>query len=128
MTISPASGDPTAGQPYSLTCSVETVPGLVVEPSFQWTGGDVSVMDASSPILNFNQLRTSDGDRYTCSVNINPESTPVSGQAFTDLIVMSKLLCSMFVTTIVMYHIISFSTTANSGHHEESQWYCVCRD
>ena len=91
--ISPASGDPTAGQPYSLTCSVETVPGLVVEPSIQWTREDGPVMDASRPMLNFYHLRTSDGDRYTCSVDINiPESMPVSGQAFTDLIVTSKLL------------------------------------
>ena len=95
MTISPASGVPTAGQPYSLTCSVETVPGLVVEPSIQWTRQNGPVMDASSPMLYFNRLRTSDGDRYTCSVNVNiPESMAVSGQAFTDLTVTSKLFCS----------------------------------
>ena len=89
MTISPASRVPTAGQRYSLTCSVETVPGLVVEPSFQWTRQNGSVVDASSPMLNFTLLSTSDGNRYTCSVTINiPESTPVSGQAFTDLIVI----------------------------------------
>ena len=101
MTISPASGVPTAGQPYSLICSVQTVPGLVVEPSIVWTRGDGSVIDTSSSMLNFNPLRASDGDRYTCSASVNiPKSTPVSGQAFTDLIVTSKLLCSMFVATI----------------------------
>ena len=67
------------------------------------------MMDVSSPILNFNQLRTSDGDRYTCSASVNiPESMAVSGQAFTDLTVTSKLLCSMFVTTIVMYHFLQY--------------------
>ena len=53
-------------------------------------------MDASSPMLNFNHLRTSNGDRYICSFNINiPESMAVSGQALINLVVMSKLLYTL---------------------------------
>ena len=62
-----------------------------------WTRGDGSVMNASSPMLNLNPLRTSDGDRYICSFNINiPESMAVSGQAFINLIVMSKFYIICF--------------------------------
>ena len=96
MTISPASGVPTAGQTYSLTCSVVVVPHLVVEPSIEWSrqnGGVVSTSSGTSLPLSFNPLMTSDGDRYTCqaSVDITSISVSVSGEESRDLRVRSKL-------------------------------------
>ena len=96
VTISPASGDPTAGQTYSLTCSVAIVPHLVVEPSIQWSrqnGGVVSTFSGASLELEFNPLMTSDGDRYICraSVDITSISVSVSGEESRNLSGMSKL-------------------------------------
>ena len=96
MTISPASGDPTAGQTYSLTCSVAVVPHLVVEPSIQWSrqnGGVVGTISGTSLPLSFNPLMTSHGDHYTCraSVDITSISVSVSREGSSDLIVTSKL-------------------------------------
>ena len=97
MTISPASGVlTTAGQTYSLTCSVAVVPHLVVEPSIQWSrqnGGVVSTSSRTSLELNFNPLMTSDGDRYIClaSVDITSNSVSVSGEESRNLRVRSKL-------------------------------------
>ena len=48
VTISHASGSPTAGQPYSLTCSVEAVPNLVVDHGIQWTRQDGRPIEPSS--------------------------------------------------------------------------------
>ena len=96
MTISPASGVPTTGQTYSLTCSVAVVLHLVVEPSIQWSrqnGGVVSTSSGTSLPLSFNPLMTSDGDLYTCqaSVDITSMSVSVSGVESRDLIARSKL-------------------------------------
>ena len=96
VTISPASGVPTAGQTYSLTCSVAVVPHLVVEPSIQWfrqNGGVVSTSSGTSLPLSFNPLMTSDGDRYTCraSVDNTDVSMPPSGEESRNLRVRSKL-------------------------------------
>ena len=95
MTISPDSGVPTAGQPYSLTCSVETVPGLVVNSSIQWTSQDGSLLNTSSGSsleLSFNPLRTSNGSMYTChaSVHITDIDVFVSGEKSREIAVMSK--------------------------------------
>ena len=96
MTISPASGVPTAGQTYSLTCSMAVVPHLVVEPSIQWSrqnGGVVTTSSGTSLKLEFNPLMTSDGDWYICraSVDITSISVSVSGVESSDLIVRSEL-------------------------------------
>ena len=96
MTISPASGVPTAGQTYSLTCSVAVVLHLVVERSIQWSrqnGGVVSTSSGTRLPLSFNPLMTSDGDRYICraSVDITSLTVSVSGEEFRDLRVKSKL-------------------------------------
>ena len=96
MTISPASGPLTAGQVYSLTCSVLVVDHLVVEPSVEWTrqdGSQVTATSGSSLLLNFNPLRTSDGNNYTCiaTVTINvTDVVTVSGEESRVVVVSSK--------------------------------------
>ena len=102
-----ASGVPTAGQTYSLTCSVVVIPHLVVEPSIQWSrqnGGVVNTSSGTSLLLKFHHLVTSDGDLYNCrtSVNITSISVSVSGEESRDLIVRSKLILCLFSNTSIL--------------------------
>ena len=95
VTISFTSGVPTAGQTYSLTCSVETVPHLVVEPNIEWTkldGSMVSVSSGYSLLLNFDPLMASHGNLYTCraSVDITDINVSLSGEKSIELIVTCK--------------------------------------
>ena len=96
VTISPASGVPTAGKTYFLTCSVETVPRLVVEPNIEWSKLDGSVVSMSSGYnlpLNFDPLMTLHGDLYTCraSVDITDINVSLSVERPIELIVLCKL-------------------------------------
>ena len=92
--ISPASEPLTAGQTYSLTCSVLVVAHLVVEPSVEWTrqdGSQVTATSGSSLLLNFNPLRTSNGSLYTCTATVNvPSVVTVSGEESRVVVVFSK--------------------------------------
>ena len=86
-----------AGQTYSLTCSVQVVAHLVVEPSIEWTRQDGTVLNASSGYslqLNFNPLMTSNSSLYTCqaSVEVTGVVESVSAEASRDL-----LLASMYI-------------------------------
>ena len=100
MSISSPGGSPTAGQTYSLTCSVQVVPHLVVEPSIEWTRQDGTVLNASSGSrlqLNFNPVMTSDGGRYTCRASVNIIGLVfASAEHSRDLILTPDLLqCSL---------------------------------
>ena len=94
VTISPASGPLTAGQTYSLTCSVQVVDHLVVESSVVWTrqdGSQVTATSGTSLMLNFNPLRTSDGSRYTCTATVDVSNVvTVSGEESRVVVVSSK--------------------------------------
>ena len=94
VTISHASGSPTAGQPYSLTCSVE-VPHLVVEYNIEWTrqdGRPIAPSSANSPQLNFDPLMTSNGSQYTCTAFVMvPRFVHIHGSNSTNLVITSKL-------------------------------------
>ena len=81
VTITP-SGSSTAGSPYTLTCTVMVVNGLVVVPQVMWLkngtnalGGDVTSGMASANTttltLQFNPLHTSDGGQYSCIANVS---------------------------------------------------------
>ena len=95
VSISPASGSPTAGQTYSLTCSVQVVAHLVVEPSIEWTRQDGTVLNASSGYslqLNFNPVMPSNITNYTCHASVEITGVvSVTVQDFRDLLINSKL-------------------------------------
>ena len=93
------SGSPTAGQFYTLSCSVEVVPNLVVEPSIVWTRqGDVPINNNYHPRLKILPLRTSDGSYYTCTASVDiPNVVSVSGADSTDLVVASKCECEQTI-------------------------------
>ena len=95
VSISPASGSPTAGQTYSLTCSVQVVAHLVVQPSIKWTRQDGTVLNASSGYslqLNFNPLMPSNMTNYTCLASVEITGiVSVTVQDFRDLLINSEL-------------------------------------
>ena len=101
VTISPASGSPTVGQTYSLTCSVQVVPHLVVEPSIEWTRQDGTVVNTSSGYslqLNFNPLQTSDSNHYTCRASITiTGDISVSGENSSDVVLTSELRNNLYL-------------------------------
>ena len=96
VSISPASEFPTAGQTYSLTCSVQVVQHLLVEPSIEWTRQDGTVLNTSSGYslqLNFNPLRISDSSHYTCRANITVTGAgSVSGNISKDMLLTSEMM------------------------------------
>jgi len=101
-----AAGSLTAGQTYSLTCSVSVVEHLVVQPSIVWRDGqgrEVAGGSGSGLQLTFDPLRTSNGSHYTCtaSVNVSEISLTVSGGDSIDVVVSSKS---------VIVHIVSLHT------------------
>ena len=95
VSISSASGSPTAGQTYSLTCSVQVVPHLVVEPSIEWTRRDGTVLNASSGYslqLNFNPLTTSNISLYTCRASVVITQTESFVEEASFLLASKKLI------------------------------------
>ena len=84
VTVTP-SGSSTAGSPYTLTCTVMVVNGLVVVPQVMWlkNGGSVVVgngisvtpgvvsANTTTLTLQFNPLHTSDGGQYSCIANVS---------------------------------------------------------
>ena len=96
-------GDSTAGQQYTLTCTVTVVENLVVEPGVEWSGGRTpsgvgSVRRDGATFtltLTFNPLRTSDGGQYTCTASVNVSEISISNlnnKTSIDVIVQSMFL------------------------------------
>ena len=101
-----ATGSPTAGQTYSLTCSVSVVEHLAVQPSIVWRDGqgrEVAGGSGLGLLLTFDPLRTSNGSHYTCTASVSvPEISPsVSEEASRNVVVSSKS---------VIVHIMSLHT------------------
>ena len=75
-------GTPTAGQSYTLTCSVS----VASVTTYRWRK-NVSVIQAeTTEMLSFSPLRLSDAARYTCEVTVN--SMTLTDDE--DLVIMSK--------------------------------------
>ena len=109
MDITAPDGTPSAGESYTLTCTVEVVERLVVTPDVEWldpdnnvvaTGGDITVGSPETSgttttlTLTFNPLLTSHGGEYTCRANITIEKISIIDLSNTDsidVIVQSKL-------------------------------------
>ena len=81
VTITP-SGSSTAGNPYTLTCTVMVVNGLVVVPQVMWLKNGTSVVGANvtsgmasanttTLTLQFIPLHTSNGGQYSCIANVS---------------------------------------------------------
>ena len=75
---------------------MQVVDHLVVDPSVEWTRQDDSLVNAasgSSLLLNFDPVRTSDGNHYMCTATVNiPDVVTVSGEDSVNVVVSSKLM------------------------------------
>ena len=61
----------TAGEEYTLTCSVMEVENLDATIDTVWTLPNGRVVESTTDQLHLNPLRVSDGGVYTCRVNIS---------------------------------------------------------
>ena len=124
VTISHASGSPTAGQPYSLTCSVEAVPHLVVDHGIVWTRQDGRPIEPSSinnPQLYFDPLMTSNGSQYTCRAFATITRVIFYyGSNSTNLVVTSKVLFFSIYTTLNLYRLTSLHTICGFDYRNSS--------
>ena len=112
VTITP-SGNSTAGSPYTLTCTVMVVNGLVVVPQVMWlkngtsvVGGNVTYGMASANIttltLPFIPLHTSNGGQYSCIANVSIpviSITSLYNTSVSSLTVRSKFVPSHMIST-----------------------------
>ena len=62
------SGSAVVGEPYTLTCTISTLPGLVNTPTATWTyhNGNVIQSTPNTSVISFNPLRTSHAGQYIC--------------------------------------------------------------
>ena len=108
-------GNSTAGEDFSLQCTVETEEGVRPEDiSIQWTGPDGGQMSNGDNImirnftngtittgsLQFSPLRTSDRGQYTCTGRVAASSVEVDISNSDSIVVnvtstFSPVLCSV---------------------------------
>ena len=112
VTITP-SGSSTAGSPYTLTCTVMVVNGLVVVPQVMWlkngtgvVGGNVTSgmvsANTTTLTLQFNPLHTSNGGQYSCIANVSIPITSITSlynTSVSSLTVQSKFVPSHMIST-----------------------------
>ena len=82
-----AGGNPTLGQPYTLTCDARFASGLGT-PTVQWvgpgssalitTGGDFTVSSTSPYTLTINPLHQSHAGQYTCQATVGSDNGTAS--------------------------------------------------
>ena len=83
-----AGGNPTLGQPYTLTCNVSVASGVTGTPTVQWvgpgssapivTGGDFTVSSTPPYTLTINTLRPSHAGQYTCQATVGGDTGTAS--------------------------------------------------
>ena len=83
MSINFTGDPPTAGEDYTISCSAEVEPGLVVEPDLKIVtlNSTLASVNNNSVLQHmFSPLTTSDGGSYTCTAIVN-----IPGARVTDL-------------------------------------------
>ena len=107
------SGSSTAGSPYTLTCTVMVVNGLVVVPQVMWLKNGTSVVggnvtsgmvsaNTTTLTLQFNPLHTSNGGQYSCIANVSIpviSITSLYNTSISSLTVQSKFVPSHMIST-----------------------------
>ena len=98
------------GEPLSLTCVVDVVDRLIVEPVIDWTksaasepvpADSISVTPSrvgNNSTLTFTTLKSSDAGQYMCRATITSESigiidTALTGEDTQNITVQSKYYC-----------------------------------
>ena len=108
-----STGNTTAGEMYTLSCTATVVGNLVVVPHVQWEYSNGSVVDGGPTLtlstmatsantttcyLTFSPLQTSHGGEYTCRAIISIPSisnSSLNESQFSGVVVQSKLLVSL---------------------------------
>ena len=80
-----------ASSPLTLTCSVEVVPFLAMDPMIVWTraGGQTvtGTLNGLTNQLSFDPVVTADADQYTCTATVNVATVDISSCRECDLLV-----------------------------------------
>ena len=92
-------GDMSLGSSLVLTCEVDTIDRLVLQPSIMWTKQASSLNSTientkrmnSTLTLTISFVKTSDAGQYTCIANI---STYLTANSSEEVILQSKVLCN----------------------------------
>ena len=79
VTATPStSGSAVVGEPYTLTCTISVLPGLVNTPNATWTyhNGNVIQSTPTTSVITFNPLRTSHAGQYICRDSVMSPASP----------------------------------------------------
>ena len=116
-----STGNTTAGEMYTLSCTATVVEDLVVVPILQWEYSNGSAVDGGPTLtlstratsantttynLTFSPLQTSHGGEYTCRAIISISSISISslnGSQFSGVVVESKLLVNFTVLNLSLF-------------------------
>ena len=108
ITATPSdSGSAVVGEPYTLTCTISTLPGLVNTPTATWTyhNGSVSQSTPTTSVITFNPLRTLHAGQYICRgsvVSPASEGNPLMAMAPLTVSVQGKILLYSLTVCIIM--------------------------
>ena len=132
MTLSPDSVAPVAaGETYTMLCTVDVVPGLVVEPLIEWTRMDdvLNASTGSSLQLNFDPLYASNASMYTCKAKVLISNVGINsvGEASRNLTVGSELITFEVFDGNGYYSSLP-STETKGDDLQKLLWHSVCRD
>ena len=90
VSVQATAGESTAGQAYTLTCTVEKADGVPLDPTVQWMTADGVALESTGNImigavetsgltstltLTFDTLLTSHGGNYTCEAGFGTDTT-----------------------------------------------------
>ena len=94
------SGSAVVGEPYTLTCTISVLPGLVNTPTATWTYHNGSVIQSTptTSVITFHPLRTSHAGQYICRGSVMSPASEGN-----PLIAMAPLTVTVQGKVLVMY-------------------------
>jgi hypothetical protein len=94
-------GIPTAGQAYSLNCSIIT--GVADTVTFQWFKGQGSnrTQLTNTSQLQFSSLRASDAGLYTCQTTVIQNSTSVEIEETAATVIVSRKCINLIIMVVL---------------------------
>ena len=120
-----------AGSPLTLTCTVNEVAFLAVNPMIVWTraGGQnvTGTLDSLTNLttqLSFDPVTTADADQYTCTATVNVATVDITDRASSnsiDLTVNSKCI---YIHVFPHSHSLTHSLTHSPTHSPSPSSQC----
>ena len=106
------------GSTTTLTCIVDVIEGLIVQPNIAWTKQSVSYNDDialnsisveavrtnNTVILSFDSINTSDAGQYTCTatVDISAINVTVTNDSMVDIRVKSERIADTYIVSVTL--------------------------